>query len=80
MKNYFDNVRIVPKYTINRITGTQGLEILTQYRCEKCGNWFFKSQIENYQIPVTVAGIPEIQKSTFICSKCYKEDEHSEIS
>ena len=70
MKDFFDNVRLVPKMTINTITGQRNTLIETEYRCSKCGKWFDKKGIANYNIPVSLGNVPEIQKVEFVCNAC----------
>ena len=70
MKDFFDNVRLVPNMTINAITGQRNTLIETEYRCSKCGKWFDKNGIANYSIPVSSGNVPEIQKVEFVCNAC----------
>lgn len=70
MKDFFDNVRLVPKMTINAITGQRNTLIETEYKCSKCRMWFDKNHIANYSIPVSVGNVPEIQKVEFVCNAC----------
>lgn len=78
MEGFFDNVKFVPKMGVHAITGQRVAIVDVEYKCEKCGKWFPKNQIANYNIPVSVAGVPEVQKSTFICNICNSKETKNE--
>ena len=47
-------------------------EIITKFQCCECNNWFDKSGIANYYIPLSIGGVPDVFKVRFICRDCYE--------
>lgn len=69
---FFDAIRQEIHYQWNADGSTTPV-IVTKFECSECGAWLDKNYIENYIIPCTVAGTPDLPKIKFICEDCYEK-------
>ena len=68
---FFNSIRQEITNNLNE-DGNITSEIISKFQCCKCNQWFDKSDIANYFVPVSIGGASDIFKVKFICKNCYK--------
>lgn len=68
---FFDSIR---QEIINSLDekGNITSEVISKFQCCECNNWFDKSDIANYYVPISIGGAADIFKVKFICKNCYE--------